>query len=403
MRINYRSVLPATAEIVIIGGGVVGAATAFYASRAGLKPLLIERRPRLCTLTTAVSTGAFRLQFDNREELEAVRRSVELFLNFAEITGQSEYDLGIRQHGYLFLTTDDDGAVRQRKWVACLHEWGQTDVELLDGNETRRRFPYVGEAVVQGRFRQSDGFLDPKALTMGLAAVSGAEVVTGCTVTGFRTGGGKLAEVETDGGAVSTDAAIIAAGPLSGLVAGLAGMRLPIETVVRHKMVIPFLPEVPAWAPMTIDEDTGAHWRPTSWGSGPQAVQGAYILFTDPTTPPSPPVEAVTPDPRFAFQVLDPRSPAALSRVVPFWRHVWDRGSANWILQAGQYTMTPDHRPLIGQTPIEGLFVNTGYSGHGIMCGPAGSQLLADVLTGNSTTNPFRLDRVFVPRDLDIL
>jgi sarcosine oxidase, subunit beta len=403
MRINYRSVLPATAEIVIIGGGVVGAATAFYASRAGLKPLMIERRPRLCTLTTPVSTGAFRLQFDNREELEVVRRSVELFLNFAEITCQSEYDLGIRQQGYLFLTTDDDGAARQRKWVACLHEWGQTDVELLGGNETRRRFPYVGENVVQGRFRKSDGFLDPKALTMGLAAGSGAEVVTGCTVTGFRTSGGKLAAVETDGGAVSTDTAIVAAGPLAGLVAGLAGIRLPIETVVRHKMVIPFLPEVPAWAPMTIDEDTGAHWRPTSWGSGSRVVQGAYILFTDPTTPSSPPVEAVTPDPQFAFQVLDPKSPAALSRVVPFWMQVWDRGSANWILQGGQYTMTPDHRPLIGQTPIEGLFVNTGYSGHGIMAGPAGSRLLADVLTGKAVENPFRLDRVFAPRDLDIL
>ena len=86
---------------MIIGGGVVGAATAFYASRAGLRPLLIEARPHLCTLTTPRATGAFRLQFDNREELEMVRESIELFLNFRKVTRQRAFDLGIRQQGYL--------------------------------------------------------------------------------------------------------------------------------------------------------------------------------------------------------------------------------------------------------------------------------------------------------------
>ena len=70
---------PARAELVVIGGGVVGAATAFHASRAGLRPLIVEARPQLCTLTTPVAAGAFRLQFDDREELELVRESVELF------------------------------------------------------------------------------------------------------------------------------------------------------------------------------------------------------------------------------------------------------------------------------------------------------------------------------------
>src|SRR6476661_1668880 len=99
--VSYIDALPATAGLVIIGGGVVGAATAFFAARAGLRPLLLERRAALATLTTAAATGSFRLQFDNPEELALVRESVDLYLNFAEVTGQREYDPAARQQGYL--------------------------------------------------------------------------------------------------------------------------------------------------------------------------------------------------------------------------------------------------------------------------------------------------------------
>jgi glycine/D-amino acid oxidase-like deaminating enzyme len=142
---------------------------------------------------------------------------------------------------------------------------------------------------------------------------------------------------------------------------------------------------------MTIDEDTGVHWRP--------ALAGAWLLFTDPATPESPPADNVPVDPAFAFQLLDPTSPFSVARVVPFWREVWDRGAAPWLLQAGQYTMTPDHRPLIGPLSIEGLWVNTGYSGHGIMLGPAGSRLLVDLLTGKAESSPFAPGRAFEPRE----
>src|SRR5207245_1628201 len=83
-----------------------------------------------------------------------------------------------------------------------------------------------------------------------------------------------------------------------------------------------------------------------------------------------------------------------------FWRDVWERGSDHWLLQAGQYTVTPDHRPLIGETAVPGLFVNTGYSGHGIMLGPAAGRICIDALTGaaGASANPFRPDRVLATR-----
>ena len=115
---------PRTAELVVIGGGIVGAATAFYAARAGISSVLIEARPALCTLTTPVSTGAFRLQFSTEEELRLVEETVALFQNFAEITGQRDYDPSIRAQGYLWLTRSPERAAEQRALVARQHGWG---------------------------------------------------------------------------------------------------------------------------------------------------------------------------------------------------------------------------------------------------------------------------------------
>lgn len=397
LTIRYLDSLPRTAEVVVIGGGVVGAATAFFASRAGLRPLLLERRPALCTLTTPASTGAFRLQFDNLEELELIRESVDLFLNFREVTSQDDYDLKVRKRGYLWLTTQEARAERQRKLVEQQHAWGQADIEVLSGDEVRSRWPWVAPEVVQARWRQDDGFLDPKALTMGLVAGSGADVIVDCPVSGFELAGDRLVGVVTSQGVVSCGAAVIACGPFSGVVASAAGIELPVETVQRQKIVMPDVALVPPEAPMTIDDDTGAHWRP--------ALGGAYLLFTDPRTPTSPPTENVPPDHRHAFGVLDPDSPTSVARVAPFWRDVWERGDVLWLIHPGQYTMTPDHRPLLGHTGVEGLFVNTGYSGHGIMGSAAGSRIMIDAMVGklDRAENPFEPSRSFLPRDLDVL
>jgi sarcosine oxidase subunit beta len=206
-----------------------------------------------------------------------------------------------------------------------------------------------------------------------------------------------LTGVATQRGTVATDAAVIAAGPFSGPVAATAGLELPLETLNRHKVVFPDLPPVPRAAPMTIDDDTGAHWRP--------ALGGAFALFTDPATRPTPPTQDVPPDRRLAFGLLDPSSPTALARVSPFWEEVWRRNSAIWLMQSGQYTMTPDRRPLLGESQIAGLYVNTGYSGHGIMGAPAGSRHLVDVMSGRipADRNAFSPDRDFIARRHDLL
>src|SRR5215468_7191009 len=106
--------LPKTADLVIIGGGIIGAATAFFAARAGLRAAVVERRPMLGTLTTPAATGAFRAQFDNPEEMALVQESIALFANFAEAAGLPGYEIGMRQQGYLWLATSAETLHRQR-------------------------------------------------------------------------------------------------------------------------------------------------------------------------------------------------------------------------------------------------------------------------------------------------
>lgn len=396
MPIEYCLTPPKTADCVIVGGGILGAATAFFARRAGVKCLIIERRPALCTLTTPVSTGAFRAQFDNPEEIELVQESIGFFDAFEENTG-IRGGIDVHHQGYLWLTTSGEGATRQKQMVEMQHQWGLKDVELLSGEEARSRFPYLSPSVVSARFRQKDGWLDVKKLTMGLAESSGAQVCTDTEVTGFGIEGNMLRSVKTSKGEVQCGLAVIAAGPFSGALAARAGIELPLTLRIRQKLVFPELADVPQDAPMTIDEDTGAHWRPTG--------RGAFLLFTQHDSPEGPPLDNVPTSADFYFALLRPDSPTSVSRISPFWKRVWDRNTDPWLLIGGQYTYTPDHRPFLGPTPIAGLHLNCGYSGHGIMGSIGGSRIAVDAITGKlaASENPFRLGRPMESRVKDVL
>jgi sarcosine oxidase, subunit beta len=389
--------LPASADVVIVGGGIVGAATAFFACRAGLSVVLLEKRPALCTLTTPVSTGAFRLQFDNPEEIAIVREGIDIFDHFAELAELPGYDLRIRKQGYLFCATTPAGAEHQRHFADALHGWGVADLELLDGDEARYRFPYLSQAIVQARFRQGDGWLDPKRLTLGYARASQATICLETPAIGFDRRGDRVIGVRTPRGSIACAHAVVATGPFAGPVAAMAGVQLDLRPTIRPKLVMPDLPALPPTSPMTIHEETAAHWRP--------GLAGGYGLWTEATTPAGAPLENVPTDAEFAFGLLNPRSPRSLAHLSPIWDAVWAEGNLTWILQAGQYTYTADHRPLLGPSDVDGLVLNVGYSGHGIMASAGGSRLVVDALLGrlSQADNPFRPQREMVERPLDVL
>src|SRR5262249_27682114 len=152
-----------------------------------------------------------------------------------------------------------------------------SDVELLSGDEARYRFPYLSPEIRQARFRNADGWLDPKRLTFGYARASGALVCVNTAAIGFAQSASRVTGVITPRGTIACQCAVVACGPFSATVAALAGMDLDLRPTIRHKLVIPELPALPPDGPMTIHEETAAHWRP--------GLRGGYALFTDATTP----------------------------------------------------------------------------------------------------------------------
>jgi len=319
-----------------------------------------------------------------------VRESVAFFEQLAR-----RHDIGLTHQGYLFVSRTADGQRQLQAMGRRIMGWG-VDVELMDGEEARRRFPYLAPDVNAGRFGRQDGWLDPRRMALALAEESGAEFALEVAAVGFLRRGDRVTGVRTSGGEVSAPWTVVATGPLSGPLLATAGLDHGLTTVRRHKLIVPNLPLVPQEAPMTIEVETGAHWRP--------GLGGAFGLWTAPA-PAEPPSEDVPTSADFAFGLLKPESDHALARAAPFWRDAWASPRLQWWLQAGQYTYTPDRRPLLGPSGVEGLAINTGYSGHGIMASIGGSRRAVDAILGRlpPDANPFRPDRPMVPRAFEVL
>ena len=375
-----------TADLVVIGGGIVGAATTFFAARAGLRTVLVERRAGLATLTTTRSLEGVRAQFEDAEDIAMMRESLGVFECFAEVVGVPGLDVSFHQQGYLFLSQTPDGAARIAERVARQHAAGLDDVELLSGPEARRRFRFLAEDVTAAAFRQRDGWVASHEATYGfIAGARGrAAVRLETAVEGFDVRQGPLRAVLTSRGRIETPRAVIAAGPFSGRVAAQAGLAIPFFALRRHRGGIKAHPLIPRDAPMTISLDTGAHWRPEG--------SGAWIGWSGALDEqPEEPREHVPAEWTFPALALE-----AIARFTPFWEDVAATlTQANVSVEAGQYDMTPDAKPLIGPSEIEGLFLNAGYSGHGVMGSPAGARLCVDVMLGRvaAAENAFRPSR----------
>jgi sarcosine oxidase subunit beta len=373
------------ADVVIVGGGISGASSAFFLAQAGFKPIVVERLSSLAALTTSQSMEGMRAQFVEPENIAMMRESIAFYEAFAERTGLVGYDIGVHQQGYLFLTAEPDGWERFRQRVHNQRHMGLTDVELLDGAAVRRRFPFVAEGATAATFRQHDGWLSAHEAAHGFIRASGAKVLLNTTVTGFSTTGGRISGVPTQHGSIAAPVVVVAAGPYSAQVGALAGIDLPLQVIRRHRLTIGEHPLIPQDAPMTIDQDTGAHWRPER--------PGAALAWAQPGEPPGSPTDDVPSNPMFPFEVLE-----GVSRLCPFWVNVAESLKREQVfLTAGQYTVTPDDKPIIGPHPaIAGLFFNLGYSGHGVMAAPGGGRLLSDLVSGRiaDADNPFSFRRL---------
>jgi sarcosine oxidase subunit beta len=374
---------PRAADAVIIGGGIVGVATAFWLSRAGLDTVLVEMREGLATLTTPNSVECVRAQFTEPAMAALAKPSIEILENFAEVVGIPGYDISLHQQGYLFVTDDPTMVDEVKAAVEKHHRLGVSDSEFLTGDEVRARFPYVSPTAVAATFRQRDGWLSSHELTQGFAKGSDARFLLRTKATDILQDAQGVCGVETNRGTIATRTVVNAAGPFAGVVGRMVGLSLPLEPVRRQKAFIAPQPQIPQDAPMTIDLVRDAYWRPE--------VGGAYIGWVDPDEPVSEPAEELPTDPYFAAIALD-----KLTRLCPFWEEVaTGLKKADVRPGAGQYVYTPDDQPLIGPVPeVPGFYLNCGYWA-GVMLSPMAGKWVADLVTGamDPQDNPLRPTR----------
>jgi sarcosine oxidase subunit beta len=361
---------PKSADVVVIGGGIVGTATAFWLSRAGLDTVLVEMRDGLSTLTTPASIESFRAQFTEPTMAALAVPSIEMFENFAEVVGNPDIEIGIRHQGYLFVTDDPELVPDVEAAVETHHNLGVKDSEYLTGEEIRRRFPYVSDSAVAATFRQNDGWLSSHEATHGFAHGSSARFLVRTKAINIETEGDLISAVVTTRGTITTNIVVDAAGPFAGVVGKMLGLDLPVRPVRRQKAYITPRPEIPQDAPLSIDLSRDSYWRPETGG--------AFIGWVDPDEPESAPSENVHIDRYFAAQNIQKLLP-----LFPFWQGIAeDLKASDVIVSAGQYVYTPDDQPLIGPvSEVKGFYLNCGYWA-GVMLAPEAGKRIADLVTG---------------------
>ena len=376
--------LPKTADVVVVGGGIVGVATAFWLSKAGLDTVLVEMRDGLSTLTTPLSIESFRAQMTEKAMADLVLPSIRMYENFAGTVGIPGHDIALKHQGYLFVSDDAAMAEKLQQAVAVHHSYGVTGSEFVDADAIARRFPYISERMVCGTFHQNDGWLSSHEATQGFAKGSSARFLLGTKVTGIATDAGGIAAVHTSRGTIATRHVVNAAGPFAQEVAQLVGVTLPVEAVRRQKVHVAPKPQIPRHAPLCIDIAQETYWRPEHGG--------ALMAWVDPDEAPTPhPVEDVPTDWDYAAVLLD-----KITALSPFWAEVAETlSTSDLTTTAGYYMYTPDDMPLIGPvSEVKGFHLNCGYWA-GVMLSPEAGRRVSLLVTGEMRPddNPLRPSR----------
>ena len=344
--------LPRTASLVIVGGGVMGASAAFHLAEAGVRDVVLLERAQLASGSTSRAAGGVRAQFSDELNIRLGARSLEAFADFGRRPG-AEIDL--HRSGYLFVLTRGDDVAAFERAIAVKNALGVPS-RLVSAAEARELCPLLDvEGVLAAAFSPGDGHATPEAVVQGYAAAArehGARIVTGADVTGIEVDGGAIRAVVTDGGRVETSTVICCAGPWSAPVGAMAGVPLPVEAVERRVRFTGGFDGLPDELPMTIDFSTGFYFH----REGPGLLMGIASDDED--------VETAL------AEAAERRAPAVARAPL--------RGG--W---SGLYEMSPDHNALIGEAAhVQRFLYATGFSGHGFLQGPAVGEILRDLVLG---------------------
>jgi sarcosine oxidase subunit beta len=374
---NSTAELPRRAEAVVVGGGVMGASSAYHLAERGMTDVvLLEREPFLGAMSTGQCAGGVRHQFASEINVRLSQQSIAMLEQFPE---EMDQEIGLRFDGYLILLSSDESVSAFREAVQMQHGLG-VNTRWLDKSDAARMVPLLDlHGVVAATFYERDGLCDPSSVVQGYAAAARRKGVLVATEAG-ATNVERRADsflVHTPKGAVETPVLVNACGAWAPEVGRMVGVEIPIQPIRRQMTVTTPLPEVPSDFPFTIFFDESLYFH----------REGAGILTGQSNRDETPgyKLDVDTEWETVHFEHAMARFPLLENAGV----------LSRW---AGLYEVTPDAQAIFGRVPtVEGFYIMAGFSGHGFMHGPAAGLLMAEeVLDGKAHTidiEPFRYER----------
>jgi sarcosine oxidase subunit beta len=352
--------LPKTADIVIIGGGVMGTSVAYHLALRGQKNiLLLEKDEFFGQEATGRCAGGVRFQFSTEINVHLSLQSLPMLDRFKDEIGQ---DINFRKCGYLFVLTRPEDVKTFRHSLALQQNLG-VKTEWLSPDEVRVRLPLMRfEDALAGSFNPGEGLVDPNGVVMGYVGAAqrlGVQFLNHVEVTGIQVEAGKVVAVQTSQGVISTPVVVNAAGPWAGEVGKLAGVDIPIIPLRRQIMTTTPLPEIPLDFPFVLDFAQSLYFHREGEG-----------ILTGMSNPNETPGFDQNVDEEFELINLE----AAIARMPCL-----EKAGllSHW---AGLYEVTPDAHPIYGKSRLDGFYIVAGFSGHGFMHGPISGKLMAEYI-----------------------
>ncbi|MGE5593947.1 MAG: NAD(P)/FAD-dependent oxidoreductase [Betaproteobacteria bacterium] len=349
-----------SADAVIIGGGVVGASIAYHLARRGFGRVVLVERSYLASGSTGRCGAGVRQQWGTKLNCLLARESVRMFERMDDELG---YDRSVefKQGGYLLLAYTGREMDQFAKNVQLEQGLG-IPASFLTPAEAKAIVPMLNTSdVLCATYCPTDGHANPFHVTYAYAGAArrlGAEVMTFTEVKAIVVEGGRVARVVCDKGTIDTRVAVNAAGPYSGLVARMAGLEIPFWAE-RHQILVTE-PVEPVLRPMVMSFSRRFYCQ--------QTPHGSFVMgMGDPSEP-----RGFSTESSWKFLV---EMAHEITRVLP------PVGNLRIVRQwAGLYDMTPDAHPILGATPVDGLYLACGFSGHGFMLAPVTGKLLAEII-----------------------
>ncbi len=348
-----------TAEITIIGGGIIGTSIAYYLAQKGARDVILLEKGMLGEGSTSKCAGGIRLQFSTEINIAFSLASMEIWDHFQEIT---EVDIGFKKVGYLFLaTTEEEWATFQAN-VKIQWQFG-IPVELLSPAEIAYRWPFLKvDDLAGGTFCSAEGYAGPyEALTAFArgARIGGVKIFEGTEVIEIKPEKGKFYSLKTNKGDFRSRLVVMATGPYAEKTGALVGLNIPVLPYRRQIFFTAPFPWLLEPVPLTIDFHRGWYFRREGQGlllSGPKDDFSSFNMHID-------------------YDAMAITAENSIRRVPVLERAQIVRG---W---AGLYEISPDHHAILGEVPsLPGFFLAAGFSGHGFQHSPAVGKVMAELL-----------------------